>query len=259
MKRPSLNTALVLSAAFAACLVAPAAFATDMINMTDTERDVFQAEVRAYLLENPEVLLEAIAILDTREAEADTVDDTALLLQYADEIYNDGVSYVGGNPEGDITIVEFSDYRCPYCQKAHPEVEKLVARDGNIKLIYKEFPILGPDSLTTAQFALATLMVSGPKAYETVSTALMKLRGAPSVEALVSMADGIGLDAAAIEAKMKSDAVMQALQANRALGKSLNISGTPTFIVGDQLVRGYLPLENMQAIVEQAREAAPND
>lgn len=258
MKRLSLTAALVLSAAFSALTSSPA-LATDMINMTETERDVFQAEVRAYLLQNPEVLLEVIAILDTREAEAETVNDTALLLENVDEIYNDGVSYVGGNPDGDITIVEFSDYRCPYCQKAHPEVEKLVTMDGNIKLIYKEFPILGPDSLTTAKFALATLMVSGPEAYETVSAALMELRGPPSIESLMKMADGIGLDAAALQIKMDSSEVLQALQANRALGQSLKISGTPTFIVGDQVVRGYLPLDNMQEIVEQAREAAAKD
>ncbi len=244
---------LILAAALAMTTLANPALATDIITMTDTERDVFRAEVRAYLMENPEVLLEAIAVLEEREATQAAGNDQALIAANADDIYNDGVSYVGGNPDGDITIVEFSDYRCPYCKRAHPEVAELVATDGNVRLIYKEFPILGQDSLTTAQFALATQMVAGPEAYVKVSNALMDLRGAPSDTALTKIAEGLGLDAAALLEKMKSTEVAQAIQANRALGQRLQISGTPTFILGDQVVRGYVPLENMRALVEEAR------
>ena len=245
---------LILSATLAALTVINPAYATDIISMSDTERDVFRAEVRAYLMENPEVLLEAIAVLEDRQASEDASNDTTLLLENADEIYNDGVSFVGGNPDGDVTVVEFSDYRCPYCKRAHPEVAELVASDGNIRLIYKEFPILGPDSLTTAKFAMATLMVSGPEAYEKVSSALMELRGSPSNDALIKMANGFDLDADAVMAKMDSTEVKQVIQANRALGQRLKISGTPTFIMGDQIVRGYVPLENMRAIVEDIRK-----
>ncbi|MCF6316639.1 MAG: DsbA family protein [Marinosulfonomonas sp.] len=244
---------LILAATLAALTVVNPAYATDIITMTDTERDVFRAEVRAYLMENPEVLLEAIAVLENRQAAEAANNDVALLLENADAIYNDGFSYVGGNPDGDITLVEFSDYRCPYCQQAHPEVTELVASDGNIRLIYKEFPILGPDSLTTAQFAMATLMVEGPEAYKKVSAALMHLRGAPSSDALTKLAKEFDLDAAALLEKMQSTEVTQAIQANRALGQRLQISGTPTFILGDELVRGYVPLEAMRELVAEAR------
>ncbi|KPU84195.1 DSBA oxidoreductase [Marinosulfonomonas sp. PRT-SC04] len=249
----------ILHAAIAPLALMTPALATDIIDMTDTERDVFRAEVRAYLMENPEVLLEAIAVLDERQAVEETASDSALLLQNAEAIYNDGASFVGGNPDGDITIVEFADYNCGYCKKAHPEVAELLASDGNIRLIYKEFPILGPDSLTSAKFAMATLMVSGPEAYGKVNNALMNKRGAPSNEALVKLANSFDLDADAVIAKMDSPEVMQIIQANRALGQALKISGTPTFIMGDQLVRGYLPLENMRDIVEQVRAANPKD
>ncbi len=244
---------LMLSATLAALTVVTPAFATDLIDLTDTERDVFRAEVRAYLLENPEVLMEAIAVLEERQASEAVSNDAAMLLQNNDAIYNDGVSYVGGNPDGDITIVEFTDYRCGYCKKAHPEINELVTSDGNIRLIYKEFPILGPDSLTTAQFAMATLLVSGPKAYKEINDALMVMRGAPSPEILSELAAEHGLDVDAVMGEMESEEVMQVIQANRALGQALNISGTPTFIVGDQMVRGYLPLENMRAVVEDIR------
>ncbi|WP_456389241.1 DsbA family protein [Profundibacter sp.] len=245
---------LFLAASLAALTVVNPAYATDIITMSDTERDVFRAEVRAYLMENPEVLLEAIAVLEDRQANEEASNDTTLLLENAGEIYEDGFSYVGGNPDGDITIVEFSDYRCPYCKRAHPEVEELVAADGNIRLIYKEFPILGPESLTTAKFAMATLMVSGPEAYEKVSSGLMDLRGAPSSDALIKLAKANNLDVDAVMGKMDSPEVMQAIQANRALGQRLKISGTPTFIMGEQIIRGYLPLKNMRAIVAEARK-----
>lgn len=253
MKRLFPLSTLILPILLTTLSFAAPARATDIINMTDSERDVFQAEIRDYLLQNPEVIMEAVAILENREAEAETLGDTALVLRNSDAIFNDGVSYVGGNPEGDITIVEFSDYRCPYCKKARPEVAKLVASDGNIRLIYKEFPILGPDSATTAKFAAATLIVSGPENYLSVSQALMKLRGAPSVEALTHIADDIGLDTEAVMLKMQSPEVSKILQANRALGQKLKISGTPTFVIGTQMVRGYLPADTMREIVAQER------
>jgi protein-disulfide isomerase len=248
MKRILLATALAITT-----YTAPAS-ATDLMEMTDSERDVFRAEVRAYLMENPEVLLEAINVLEQRQATEEAVNDATLLQDNADEIFNDGVSYVGGNPDGDVTVVEFSDYRCPYCKRAHKEVAQLLAQDGNIKFIYKEFPILGPDSLTTAQFAVAVLLQDGPEKYREVNNALMEMRGDPSEAALSAIANDHGLDPVALLEAMKSSEVTQVIQANRALGQRLKISGTPTFIIKDQIVRGYLPLENMQAIVEEARK-----
>ncbi|HHI70877.1 MAG TPA: DsbA family protein, partial [Rhodobacteraceae bacterium] len=138
MKRLILGTALATMPLFA-----PMAMATDIAEMTDSERDVFRSEIRDYLLENPEVLLEAISILEQRQADEQAGNDKALLQTNFNDIYNDGVSFVGGNPDGDITIVEFSDYRCPYCKRAHPEVADLLKSDGNIRFIYKEYPILG--------------------------------------------------------------------------------------------------------------------
>ncbi|HBQ36858.1 MAG TPA: disulfide bond formation protein DsbA [Rhodobacteraceae bacterium] len=229
------------------------ALATDIIEMTDGERAAFRAEVRAYILENPEIIMEAVAVLEQRQAAEQSNNDQAMVLSNHDAIFNDGVSHISGNPDGDITIVEFSDYRCAYCKRARPEVEALVKSDGNIRLIYKEFPILGPDSLTTAKFALATLL-EAPQSYENMNKSLMALRGQPSPEALRKLALGMGLDADALLAKMDSSDVNQIIQANRALGQQLQISGTPTFILDGQLVRGYVPLAGMQKLVEEARK-----
>lgn len=222
--------------------------------MSDEERSAFRAEVRAYLLENPEVLMEAIAVLEQRQQLAETARDEQLAVMNADALFNDGFSHVGGNPDGDITIVEFIDYRCGFCRRAHPEVAELVESDGNIRIITKEFPILGEQSVLASQFAVATKIVSGDAAYKQVSDALMALRSDVTPAALGSLAAAFNLDADAIFAEMESPATQAVLANNRALGDRMSITGTPTFVFGDQMVRGYVALDQMRAIVEQERD-----
>ncbi|MDC1229050.1 DsbA family protein [Octadecabacter sp.] len=221
--------------------------------LTDAERTDFRAEVRAYLLENPEVLMEAIAVLESRQAEAETTRDERLATLNADALVNDGFSYEGGNLDGDITIVEFIDYRCSFCRRAHPEVAELISSDGNIRIITKEFPILGEQSVLASQFAVATKIVAGDAAYKQVSDALMNLRSDVTPASLSSLASAFDLDTDAIFAEMESPAVQQVLANNRALGERMQISGTPTFVFGDQMVRGYVDLTQMRAIVEAER------
>ncbi|MDB4122421.1 DsbA family protein [Octadecabacter sp.] len=221
--------------------------------LTDAERTDFRAEVRAYLLENPEILMEAIAVLESRQVEAETTRDERLATLNADALVNDGFSYEGGNLDGDITIVEFIDYRCSFCRRAHPEVAELISSDGNIRIITKEFPILGEQSVLASQFAVATKIVAGDAAYKQVSDALMNLRSDVTPASLSSLASAFDLDTDAIFAEMESPAVQQVLANNRALGERMQISGTPTFVFGDQMVRGYVDLTQMRAIVEAER------
>ncbi len=221
--------------------------------MSDAERATFRAEVRAYLLENPEVLMEAIGILEERQQAAQMQAEEAMLAASQDQLLNDGFSYVGGNPDGDITVVEFLDYRCGYCKKAHPEVAELISQDGNIRYIVKEFPILGEQSTMASQFAVATKLVAGDAAYYDVHNTLMAYRGDFSEAALGRVAEGLGLDATPILAAMNSDEVAAILNANRVLGQQLQINGTPTFVVQDEMLRGYVPLDQMQQIVAELR------
>lgn len=141
---------LVTASALALTVAGSATAETDLTSMTDAERAAFGAEVRAYLLENPEVIMEAVAALEQRQAADAANTDRTLVETYSNAIFNDGHSWVGGNPDGDITLVEFLDYRCGYCRKASSEVEQLLETDGNIKFIVKEFPILGEESVISA-------------------------------------------------------------------------------------------------------------
>ena len=218
------------------------------------KRAIEAAEAGAACLRiNPEVLMEAIGVLEQRQAEAQTADDASLVQVNAAAIYDDPTSFVGGNSDGDITIVEFADYNCGYCKKAHPEVTELLQSDGNIRFIIKEFPILGEASVLASRFALAVREVAGDDAYETVHDGLMEGRGKITDGKLDAMARDLGLDVDTVRAEMDSDKINAILTENHALAQRLQVSGTPTFVIGDELFRSYLPLDAMREIVAQAR------
>lgn len=244
-----------LALTLAAGLMAAPVLATDMTAMDDAERTAFRDEVRNYLLENPEVLMEAIAVLERRQAAEQVASDGSLVANNAEELFNDGYSHVTGNPDGDITMVEFVDYRCGYCRKAFPELKTLVETDGNIRVIYKEFPILGEASVMTARFAISAQLVAGDDAYGKVHDAMMVMRGNPSEAVLVALADDLGLDGAAIWSGMEAPRVGEIIGQNHLLAQRMSISGTPTFVVEDQMLRGYVPLDGMMQIVAEIRDA----
>jgi len=246
MKRLLASTALLAS-------LTTGAIAQDLTPMTDEERALFRAEVRAYLFDNPEVIMQAVEILQNREAEAQVQADIDLVSQNADALFDDGYSWVGGNPEGDIVLVEFLDYRCGYCKRAHSEVAELIESDGNIKLIVKELPILGDSSVLASRFAVSVKQVAGDDSYKAVHDALMAFNGDITMPTLRRLGSTFGLDMEAVEAKMDSDEVTAEISATRALAGALAISGTPTFVMQDELLRGYLPLEQMQARVADKR------
>lgn len=243
---------LAAAALTAFSLALPAA-ALDLDAMSPDERAAFGAAVREYLMENPQVIMDAVAVLEEQQAAAQAQADVLLVENNADALFNDGISFVGGNPDGDITLVEFLDYRCGFCRRAHPEVARLLSEDGNIRLIVKEFPILGDQSMLASRFALATKLVAGDDAYKQVSDALIEFPGEYSMPALTRLASGFDLDAGAITAQMDAEEVTQILQANRELAQRLQITGTPTFVMGDELIRGFLPYEQMAELVEEIR------
>lgn len=242
-----------MSAVTALALTAQAAQAFDPSAMTDAERQAFRAEIRAYLLENPEIIIEAVNLLEARQAEAQANADLQLVQDHSEALFSDGYSWVGGNPDGDITLVEFMDYRCGFCRRAVPEVERLLSADGNIRIIIKEFPILGPDSVASSRFAIATKQIAGDEAYKLAHDALLEFTGDVTDVALRRLGDGLGLDTETIMAHMDSDEVSEVIARNRQLAQRLQINGTPTFVLEDELLRGFLPADQMAAIIAGKR------
>lgn len=246
---------LMMGVAACALLSGPV-MATEIGDMTDAERQAFRGEVRAYLLDNPEVLMEAIAVLEQRQAEEEAAFQEIVVADNEAALFNSAFDHVGGNLDGDVVIVEFVDYRCSFCRRAHPEVGELVETDGNIRIITKEFPILGEQSTLASQFAIATNIALGGDAYEQVSDGLMAMRADVTELALARLASDLGLDSEAIFAAMDDPLVNTTIETNRALAQRMGITGTPSFVFGDQLVQGYVPLPNMQDIVSIIRDTA---
>lgn len=234
-------------------LMASTALAGGLGTMTDDERAAFRAEVKQYLIENPEVLMEAMQVLQDRQDKLAADQDQKTLSDNKDFLFNDPDSWVGGNPDGNITVVEFMDYRCGYCRKAYAEVADLVKSDGNIRFVVKEFPILGDDSVASARFAIAMRILHGDDAYAATHDALINLRGTPDADTLGRLAVQMGYDAQPVLDMMNAEKVTAIIAANHAVAAQLNITGTPTFVVDNTLLRGYLPEEDMKKIIEKER------
>lgn len=248
------------SLALAAALALPGAASADgfdLNKMTPEQREAFGDQVRNYLLENPEVIYEAIQVLEDRRKSAAAVADRDLVVNHADAIYNDGHSWSSDVTDADITVVEFLDYRCGFCKRAHPEVEELLERDPKIKLVVKEFPILGPDSVNAGRMALAALEID-PAKYPALNNALMLHEGDLSESAAYQIAASVGYDVPALKAMAASEQISDQLNKNYQLAQTLGLQGTPAFIIGKQIIRGFLPVNDMLAIVAQEREAASN-
>lgn len=246
----------LIAAAAMMMLVASPTAAIDLDDLSDAEREAFREEVRAYLLDNPEVLMEAIGILEQRQNASAQEAEAMAVTANADLLYNSQFDWVGGNPDGDIVLVEFLDYRCGFCRRAHPEVDALIEQDGNIRLVVKEFPILGEESVLASEFAIATRIALGDDAYATVHDELMELRGSVTEASLTALAEGAGLDSQAIFASIEDPIVQATIEANHMLGQRLGISGTPSFVFEEQLVRGYVPLDSMVELVASLRATA---
>lgn len=243
-----LSAALLISAALAS-----PSMAFDIKSMTKDEKAAFGAAVREYLMENPQVLIESINVLETRQAEQSAQNDLELVAANRDAIFNDGHSWVGGNPDGDLTMVEFLDYRCGVCRQFNKEIFDAVAEDGNIRLILKEFPILGEESELSSRFAISVHQIAGDDAYKAAHDALITLRGPATLEALRKIADEIEVDADSIVQHINTEAVTKVLRDNRQLAEVMAIQGTPTFVIGDQLLRG-VPRVGVAETVAQIRE-----
>nr|MDJ0827862.1 DsbA family protein [Rhodobacter sp.] len=194
-----------------------------------------------------------INVLEERQAAAQAAGDSELVQVNAEALFNDGFSFVGGNPDGDITVVEFLDYRCGYCKRAHPEVTELIASDGNIRYIIKEFPILGEQSVLASRFAIAVKEVEGADAYLETHDTLMTMRGEVSEAALSNLSEELGYDTPKVFDAMNSDAVQNQIAENRRLAQRLQINGTPSFIFETQMLRGYAPLDAMREVVQELR------
>jgi protein-disulfide isomerase len=239
----------VLACAAFAVILLPAPTPTPTASaagFSPEQRQEIQAIVNDYLTKNPEVLIGALKKAEAemdRDADAKTA---ALIALHRHDLLDNPQTPVGGNPQGKVSLVEFFDYRCPYCKATEPALEKLAAEDSQLRLVYKEFPILGPVSVTAAHAALAAKRQGK---YDAFHRAMMAARGNITDDTVFTVAKSVGLDIAQLKRDMAAPEINEEIAANMKLADAIAVSGTPAFIVGDQLIPGEIDLTALKKLV----------
>jgi protein-disulfide isomerase len=217
-------------------------------------REAVEEIIREYILKHPEVILDSIRGLQERERKAQSEQSRQAITDRRAELLNDPKSPVAGNHAGDVTVVEFFDYRCPYCKAVAATLKQLVQNDPSLRVVFKEFPILGEQSTLAAKAALAAHRQGK---YVSFHHALMESREPLNESVVLGIAAETGLDVNKMRAEMQDPEVASAIQQNQRLAQAIGITGTPAFIIGDALVRGSLDLDALKELIARARSKRP--
>jgi len=243
---------VLASAIFAlAILGAPAASAQ---SFSDPQRGEIETIVRAYLIAHPEVLEEAMAELSKRQAAAEAEKHQASVAENANTIFNSPRGVTIGNKDGDVTLVEFFDYNCGYCKRAMADMLDLMKTDPKLKVVLKEFPVLSQGSIEAAQVAVAVRMQdpSGKK-YLDFHQKLLGGRGPADKARALAVAKDVGLDMTKLEKDMTSPEARATIEENMKLAEAMGMNGTPSYVIGKQVVIGAVGLDNLKEKIGSAR------
>lgn len=219
------------------------------VQADDFSKEEIEKIVHEYIMENPEIISDAIYVLQERAEAQKAEQESAALKDMSDMLFANPVDPVGGNAEGTITLVEFFDYNCGYCKRSSPVLEQLVKDNPNLKVVFKEWPILSESSAIAARIALAVNLVQ-PELYEPLHHELLSASSLRSADDVWKIAKKVGVNQALVEAKLNSPEVNQHLQQTSTLAQQLGITGTPAFIVGDQILKGAYPIEQIQQAID---------
>ncbi len=222
-----------------------AALAQGSSQFSEDQKRGIEAIIKNYLVTNPEIFLEVQSALEAKMAKEESEKTKALVAEHGKEIYRAAGAPVAGNPDGDITVVEFFDYNCGYCKRGFGDIAKLVETDKNVRVVFKEFPILRDESEQASKVALAAQMQGK---YWEVHRALINSKGLVNEAVALKAAEGLGLDMVKLKADMASPAVKAELDRVKELAKTLSINGTPHFLVGDRAIGGAP--ENLYDLLE---------
>ena len=244
---------LSCAAAAALLLALPAADARAQA-LSAPQKTEIEALIRNYLIKNPEVLQEAMAELEKRQNAAEAEKAKGAIAQYSERLFSSARGVVVGNPQGDVTMVEFFDYNCGYCKRAMVDMMDLLKSDPKLKIILKEFPVLGPGSVEAAQVGIAVRMQDKTgKKYLDFHQRLLTGRGQADKARALAAAKEAGLDMARIEKDMATDEVRQTLEESFKIAEGLGMNGTPSYVVGTDLVIGAVGLAALKEKVANAR------
>lgn len=239
--------------ALALVLTGNAAIAQQPQPFTPEQKAALQGLVREILVTNPEILIEAMQALEAKQQAEAGASAKVAIAEHRKDLLEDGVSYVAGNPKGDVTIVEFFDYRCPYCKQVVPALQQLIKEDKKLRVVFKELPVLGPDSIFASRAAIAAIEQDKGAKYMAFHDAMMAHRGQLTEAEVLRLAGEAGLKLDKLKADMMAPKTDKVIRDNLTLADKLGIRGTPGFVIGDELVPGAIPLESLRQLVKAAR------
>jgi protein-disulfide isomerase len=243
---------LAAAMALGAMLAIPFIASVGAAEFTPQQRKAIEEIIHDYLTNNPDLMLDVLQAAQDKLKGESREKAAAALVEHRRELFEDPDAPVGGNPKGDVSLVEFFDYRCPYCKQVVPAIDALLAKDKQLRFVYKEFPVLGPDSVTAARAALAARKQGK---YDAMHRALMSLKGQMDEAAVFKAAGSVGLDVERLKRDMAAPEIDRMLKANSSLAEALEIRGTPAFVVGDEIVPGAIGLDTMRQLVDAARRS----
>lgn len=240
--------------ALLALALSGAPLAASAQSFTEPQRGEIEGIVKNYLLTHPEILEEVSIELGKRQARLEAEKSAAALATHSQAIFNSPRDVVLGNPDGDVTMVEFFDYNCGFCKHALPDMLALLKADPKLRVVLKEFPVLGPESVEAAQVAVAVRMQdAGGKKYLDFHQRLLGIRGRANKAQAMAAAKEAGLDMARLEKDMAGPEVRATLTENHTIAEAMGINGTPTYVIGKQMVPGAIGRDALKERIAMAR------
>ena len=223
--------------------------------LTETQVAAVREIIRDHLIANPEIVRDAIDELQRKEQEAEAVAQVATISADKDRLFTSSRQVVLGNPQGDVTLVEFFDYNCGYCKRAHADMKRLIEEDKNLRFVLKEFPVLGDGSVEAAHVGAAVNLVA-PDKYFAFHDALIAERGQVNGERALAVASDLGMDLAKLRETMSSDEVKETIAEVYDLANKLSLTGTPSYVTPREVVVGAVGYDALKASIEEVRACA---
>lgn len=229
-------------------------FAPSQAIAQSIDRPAVEKIVREYILQNPEIIGDALAELEKRAQAAEALAKSEAISAETDALQRSNDDVILGNPDGDVTLVEFFDFNCGYCKRAAPDVEALVAEDSKLRIVLKDFPILGPGSVEATKVALAVKRLEGNAAARDFHVRLMGMQGQINASRALALAEEMGLNRKRISEEMATPEIEAIISSNLALAQRLGLTGTPSFIAGNQIIEGAVGKEPLANAIEALRQ-----
>lgn len=236
-----------------AVLLVPLAVPASAQSFPADEQEEIRAIVRDYILENPEIIAEALNLLDSRQKQMAEAARLEAVTELKAQIFDSPNQVVMGNPNGDVTMVEFFDYNCGYCKRAHHDMLALLETDPNLRFVMKEFPVLGEGSVEAARVSIAVSELA-PEKFEEFHIQLLLGPGQANAAKAIRVATSLGIDGSQLEEATKTDRAAQTIQEVYMLADALGLTGTPSYVVGDQVLFGAVGEDQLRASVAKARD-----